>query len=48
MQAYLGQIGRFLLVLLAVQIGRGLIVTGLWRILQPPSDSPLREYRSSD
>ena len=43
-QAYLQQIGRFLLLLLAIQIGRGLIITGLWRILQPASDSPLWAY----
>ena len=43
-QAYLQQIGRFLLLLLVIQIGRGLIITGLWRILQPASDSPLWAY----
>lgn len=41
MKTYLAQIGRFLLLLLAIQIGRGLINTGLWRILQPAADSPL-------
>lgn len=41
MKTYLQQIVRFLLILLTVQIGRGLITTGLWRILQPASDSPL-------
>lgn len=41
MKTYVEQIGRFLLLLLAIQIGRGLINTGLWRILQPASDSPL-------
>lgn len=44
MRKYLQQIGQFLLVLLAIQIGRGLIVTGLWRILQPAADSPLWAY----
>ena len=44
MKTYLEQIGRFLLVLLAVQIGRGLIITGLWRLLQPAGDSPLWAY----
>jgi membrane protease YdiL (CAAX protease family) len=38
---YIQQISRFLLLLLAVQIGRGLIITGLWRILQPAADSPI-------
>jgi membrane protease YdiL (CAAX protease family) len=41
MKTYLQQIGRFLVLLLAIQIGRGLIIAGLWRILQPASDSPL-------
>lgn len=41
MKTYLEQIGRFLLLLLAIQIGRALIITGLWRILQPAPDSPL-------
>lgn len=44
MKAYLLQLGRFLLLLLAIQIGRGLINTGLWRILQPASESPLWSY----
>jgi membrane protease YdiL (CAAX protease family) len=41
MKPYLRQVGRFLLLLLAIQIGRALIITGLWRILQPAPDSPL-------
>ena len=44
MKTYLAQIGRFLLVLLAIQVGRVLIITGLWRILQPAHDSPLWSY----
>jgi uncharacterized protein len=44
MNKYLQQIGRFLVLLLVIQIGRGLIITGLWRILQPASDSPLWAY----
>lgn len=44
MKTYLQEIGRFLVLLLAIQIGRGLIITGLWRILQPASDSPLWAY----
>lgn len=41
MKTYLQQIGRFLLLLIAIQIGRSLIITGLWRILQPAADSPI-------
>jgi hypothetical protein len=41
MKTYLQQIGRLLLLLLVIQIGRGLIITGLWRLLQPAPDSPL-------
>jgi membrane protease YdiL (CAAX protease family) len=41
MKTYLQQIGSFLLVLLVIQIGRGLIITGLWRLLHPGPDSPL-------
>lgn len=41
MRTYLQQIGQLLLVLFAIQIGRSLIVTGLWTILQPATDSPL-------
>ena len=44
MKIYFQEIGRFLLLLLAIQIGRGLIITGLWRILQPATDSPLWAY----
>ncbi len=39
MKIYLQQIGRFLLLLLVIQIVRGLIVTGLWKLFQPTSDS---------
>lgn len=41
MKLYIQQISRFLLLLLAVQIGRGLMITGLWRTLQPAADSPI-------
>lgn len=41
MKIYLQQIARFLLLLLAIQIVRALIVTGLWRLLHPAPDSPL-------
>lgn len=41
MKTYLQQIGHFLLLLLAIQIGRGLIITGMWRFLQPAPDSPI-------
>jgi membrane protease YdiL (CAAX protease family) len=44
MKIYLQQIGRLLLLLLAIQIGRGLIITGLWSILKPAPDSPLWAY----
>lgn len=40
MKPYLREIVRFLLLLLVIQVVRGLIITGLWRSLQPPSDSP--------
>lgn len=41
MKTYLQQIIRFLVLLLAVQIARGFIITGLWRFLKPSSDSPI-------
>jgi membrane protease YdiL (CAAX protease family) len=44
MKTYVQQIGRFLILLFAIQVGRGLIIAGLWRILQPASDSPLWAY----
>jgi uncharacterized protein len=44
MKTYLHQIGRFLLLLLGIQIVRALIVTGLWRLLHPAPDSPLWAY----
>lgn len=44
MKTYLRQIGYFLLLLLAIQIGRGLIITGLWRFLRPAPDSALWAY----
>jgi membrane protease YdiL (CAAX protease family) len=44
MKIYLGQIARFLLLLLAIQIVRALIITGLWRLLHPAPDSPLWAY----
>lgn len=44
MKTYLQQIGYFLLLLLAIQIGRGLIIMGMWRLLRPVPDSPLWAY----
>lgn len=44
MKTYLGQIGRFLLLVLAIQIVRALIVAGLWRLLHPAPDSPIWAY----
>ena len=44
MKTYLGQIGRLSLLLLAIQIARTLIVTGLWRLLHPAPDSPIWAY----
>ena len=44
MKTYLHQIGRFLLLLLGIQLVRALIVTGLWRLLHPAPDSPLWAY----
>lgn len=41
MKDYLRQVGKFLLLLVAVQITRGLIYPGLWKILQPEGDSLL-------
>ncbi len=39
MKTYLQPIGRFLVLLLAIQIVRALIITGLWKVVQPASDS---------
>ena len=44
MKIYLHQIGRILLLLLAIQIVRASIITGLWRLLHPAPDSPLWAY----
>jgi uncharacterized protein len=44
MEIYLQKIGRFLLLLLTIQIVRALILTGLWRFLHPTPDSPLWAY----
>jgi uncharacterized protein len=44
METYLKQIGRFLLLLLVIQIVRALIITSLWRLLHPAPDSPLWAY----
>jgi membrane protease YdiL (CAAX protease family) len=44
MKIYLHEIGRFLLLLLAIQIVRAFIITGLWRLLHPAPDSPLWAY----
>lgn len=39
MKPYLQQIGRFLFLLLIIQIVRGLIFTGLWKVSQPASET---------
>ena len=39
MKDYLQQVGKFLLLLVAVQVTRGLIYTGLWTFLHPEGDS---------
>jgi uncharacterized protein len=44
MKIYLQQIGRFSLLLLAIQIVRALIILGLWRLLHPAPDSPIWAY----
>jgi membrane protease YdiL (CAAX protease family) len=44
MNIYLRQTGRFLLLLLAIQIVRALIMSGLWRLLHPAPDSPIWAY----
>lgn len=44
METYLQKIGRFFLLLLSIQIFRVLIITGLWRFLHPPPDSPIWAY----
>lgn len=41
MKVYLRRIGKILLLLIAVQFVRGLIFTGLWKLLQPQGDSLL-------
>jgi membrane protease YdiL (CAAX protease family) len=42
MKIYLQQIGRFALLLLVIQMMRAFIITGLWRLLHPAPNSPLR------
>lgn len=44
MKPYLRKIGRFLILLLTIQIVRALIITGLWRFLHPAPDSPIWAY----
>ena len=44
MKPYLSQLGRFLLLLLAIQVVRALIISGLWRLLHPAPDSPIWAY----
>jgi hypothetical protein len=44
MKPYIQQIGRLLLLLLAIQIVRALIISSLWRLLQPAPDSPIWAY----
>ena len=44
MNLYLQKIGRFLILLLTIQIVRAFIITGLWRLLHPAPDSPLWAY----
>jgi uncharacterized protein len=44
MKTYLKQTGRFLLLLLAIQMVRALIVSGVWRLLHPAPDSPIWAY----
>lgn len=39
MKPYLQQIGRFLLLLLFIQIVRGLILTALWKVFQPVGET---------
>jgi uncharacterized protein len=39
MNNYLKQVGKILLLLVSVQLVRGLIYTGLWKLLQPQGDS---------
>lgn len=41
MKTYLQQIGRFLVLLLVIQMMRAFIITGLWSLLHPAPDSPL-------
>jgi membrane protease YdiL (CAAX protease family) len=44
MKSYFQSVGRLLLLLLLIQIGRALLITGLWRLLQPAADSPIWAY----
>ena len=44
MRRYVQQVGHFLVLLFAIQTGRGLIIAGLWRLLRPAADSPLWAY----
>lgn len=44
MKTYLQQTGRFLLLLLGIQIVRALIMSGLWRLLHPAPNSPIWAY----
>ncbi len=39
MKEYFKQIGKILLLIVSVQLVRGLVYTGLWKVLQPGSDS---------
>ena len=39
MKSYLRQVGKILLMIVSVQAVRGLVFTGLWKFLQPQSDS---------
>lgn len=41
MKPYFQQIGRFLVILLVIQVMRAFLITGLWRLLHPAPDSPL-------
>jgi hypothetical protein len=43
-KTYLQLIGRFLLLLLVIQIIRGLIITGMWKVFRPAFDSPTWAY----
>ncbi|MFT3891387.1 MAG: hypothetical protein QM730_07110 [Anaerolineales bacterium] len=39
MKPYLKQVGKLLLLIVSVQLARGLVFTGLWKVLQPQGDS---------